>query len=485
MDRLQHKTAIIYILTFIVLLAGAGYNVFYHLEAFPIYSWDEARHGVSAYEMLKKGNFIVNTYRGHTDYWNLKPPLSFWAIMAGYKLVGYNALGLRFSSAIFSLLTIIMVAFFVFKKYGKLASILTTLVLSTCTQYLINHSSRTGDADSLYVFLFSIAILSLMQFNQNKKWLYVSGLAFAFAFLTKSWHSGNIVMIIGLYLLLTGQYKRLSLKNWLLLLLSMILPILVWGAFRYQYDGLEFFKGMIMYDLLQRSGTSIEGHVGGILYYLGILLRFFRYWLFILCFLVVSGLFKKDFQFKKLITSEKKDAMIGIILWALIPFLIFTIAKTKIRWYILPIYPALSIILGVLSSKFLVNGKRVPKVLLAASILFVSVHYEQEIYTYLNKPVPNIKQSLIEKVTEKAAMKGESLYIYHLSGKATWLQSEALTAELSDNLQVKNGDFKAFLKKPKALLLVPEKLFSEQLISSNQLKIIAFNHWGYLLDKRS
>ena len=25
-------------------------------------SWDEARHGISAYEMLKNGNFLENTY---------------------------------------------------------------------------------------------------------------------------------------------------------------------------------------------------------------------------------------------------------------------------------------------------------------------------------------------------------------------------------------------------------------------------------------
>lgn len=485
MYRLHHKFTIIYFFIMIILLAGAAFNVFYHLGNFPIYSWDEARHGVSAYEMMKNGNFIVNTYKDKADYWNLKPPLSFWAIIAGYKLVGYNALGLRISSATFSMLTIAMVAVIVCKKYGRIASLITTLVFSTCSQFLINHSSRTGDADSLYVFLFTLAILSLMQFNQNKKWLYVSGLAFAFAFLTKSWHSGNIAIIIGLYLLLTGKYKLLSFKNWILLCMCMLLPILVWGVIRYQYDGLEFFKRMMMYDLLHRSDTTIEGHTGGIFYYIFILYRFFRYWLLILGLLVLPCLLKKDFSFKKFITSEKRNDMIGIVLWVLVPFLLFTMAKTKVRWYILPIYPALSIIVGVLASQFLLKGKGIMKAILVVSLLFVSIHYEQEIYTYLKKPVPNLKQSLIDKVTKNAETKGDSLYIYHPAGKVKWQQSEVLKAELSDNLHVENGGVKAFLKKNNALLLVSKKWFSEQLIRSNQLKIIAFNHWGYLIDKRS
>ncbi|MBB3854307.1 ArnT family glycosyltransferase [Saccharococcus caldoxylosilyticus] len=162
--------------------------------------------------------------------------------MAGYKIAGFNALGLRLISGICAMLTIIIVAIFVKKNFGNLASLLSMLTLSTSIQFIINHCARTGDADSLFVFLFTAAILSLLLSVKNDKWLYVSGLAFSFAFLTKSWHAGNIAIIMGLYLIVTGKYKRLSYKKWITLCLCMIVPILIWAVVRYQYDGFTFFN---------------------------------------------------------------------------------------------------------------------------------------------------------------------------------------------------------------------------------------------------
>ena len=96
----------------------ALFNIFYGLADFPIFSWDEARHGVSAYEMLKERNFIMNTYKYKVDYWNLKPPLSFWMTMAGYKIAGFNTLGLRLFQQYPPSMTILVTALFVFKKQG-------------------------------------------------------------------------------------------------------------------------------------------------------------------------------------------------------------------------------------------------------------------------------------------------------------------------------------------------------------------------------
>ena len=69
-----------------------------------ILDYDESRHGINAYEMIRNQDYVVSTYQGEPDYWNLKPPLSFWLIAVGYRMFGYNALGLRFFSALASLL---------------------------------------------------------------------------------------------------------------------------------------------------------------------------------------------------------------------------------------------------------------------------------------------------------------------------------------------------------------------------------------------
>ncbi|MDP4085803.1 MAG: glycosyltransferase family 39 protein [Bacillota bacterium] len=478
MNRPYLKFSILYIFLMIILFTMASFNVFYGLNKFPIFSWDEARHGVNAFEMLKKGNFIISTYRNKIDYWNLKPPLSFWATIAGYKISGFNPLGLRMFSAIFAMLTIIEVSLFVNKIYGKLATLISTVSLTTCTQFLINHSARTGDADSLFVFFFTSAILALLLSELNIKWLYVSGLAFSFAFLTKSWHAGNIALIMCLYLIFTGMYKELYLKNWFLLSLCMFVPILIWGGIRFQYDGIHFFKYMVTYDLLQRSSTSIEGHLGGWGYYFKILWTFFSLWI-ILLFVLAALNMKNVFPLRIKIDRY----LIGIILWVITPLLLFTLAETKIRWYILPIYPALSIFIGLLAGKILRKGKLAVRFVLILTILLISMNYEFQIQAYIQHPIPKYHLALLQTIQGNPKFKGYHLYRFGYSKNMKWPQNTVLAAELYDNLQVEDGGYQDFLKSNKALLLVKNGQHNKRFIKLSHLKVISHNNWGYLVSK--
>ena len=172
-------------------------------------SWDEARHGISAYEMLKNGNFLVNTYLNEPDYWNVKPPVSFWSIMAGFTLFGYTSVGLRFFSALAYLITTVVTGLFA-RRYGKLTSLLVMAFL--CANYFPfkAHLVRAGDADSLYLLFFALAMLAMLKIRENGRMLYVCGLCFSLAFLTKSFHAGMIAAIGGLFLLLTGELRKMS-----------------------------------------------------------------------------------------------------------------------------------------------------------------------------------------------------------------------------------------------------------------------------------
>ncbi|WP_100486996.1 ArnT family glycosyltransferase [Sporolactobacillus pectinivorans] len=481
MKRILNQSNLVYLLFTSALLGVTFYNLFYNLGSFPIASFDEARHGVSAYEMLISRNFIVNTYMYKPDYWNLKPPLSFWTIILGYKIAGFNALGLRLVSAVCALLTVITVTLFVLKRHGKVASVVSALVLTTCLQFFTNHCARTGDPDALYLFLFTSAILSLLLSDKNNRWIYVSGLAFALAFLTKSWHAGNIIVIMGLYFFFSGKYKKLSFKNWFILGCCLSVPILVWVVLRYQYDGFTFFKEMIAYDLFKRSTTTIEGHFGGKLYYLNILSHYFIYWLVILYGLILAYA-NQRIAFKKIISAQKAY-WICIAAWASVPLFLFSLAQTKISWYIIPIYPALAIIIGVLSSRFLRSGKLEMRIILLASLLFVSASYEMKIYQYVTHPPINSQLVLIQKLREVKTVRGATLFSYDRT--KPWSQDAVLTAELSANLRVSNGNFRDFLNTQRALLFIQKKYDTATFIKTNKLRTVASDTWGYIVSRKA
>ncbi|AMQ20714.1 glycosyltransferase family 39 protein [Geobacillus zalihae] len=462
------------------------YNVFYHLGTFPISSWDEARHGVNAYEMLRHGNLIVNTYLGHPDYWNLKPPVSYWAIMIGYKLVGMNALGLRLMSGICATLTAVAIALFVKKRFGSMAAIVSLLALSTSTQYLLNHCARTGDADSLFVFFFTLSILSLLAARRQTRWLYAAGLACSLAFLTKSWHAGNILLIMVLYFLITRQWESGRWRAWWRAALTFVVPVLAWAFARYHYDGFSFFKQMIGYDLLLRSTRPIEGHIGDETYYGIILVHFFFWWLALLVGIMVISYM----QGVRLLAFEGtdhrlKEDVIGILLWICVPLLMFTIAKTKIRWYILPVYPPLCMLIGICASQLWRKGTWGARGVLLTGLLFVTSFYETNIQHYIHHPKPNFELALLQQ-TAQMPVHGYELFMYHpLHEKGRWPQNAVLTAELANDLKPRHGGLKTFLHTSRSLLLVKKAWFSKQLEHKYHLSVLASNRWGYILEKHA
>ncbi|MBK1813932.1 hypothetical protein JHL18_25320 [Clostridium sp. YIM B02505] len=101
-----------YYVLIIVILAITVFNLTYKLGTEPIKDWDEARHGANAYEMIKNSNYILNTFNYENDYYNLKPPLSYWGIILGFKIFGYNLIGFRAMSVLSAFLTIIVIEIF-------------------------------------------------------------------------------------------------------------------------------------------------------------------------------------------------------------------------------------------------------------------------------------------------------------------------------------------------------------------------------------
>lgn len=324
---------------------GAGY----------VASWDEARHGISAYEMIQNHNFIVNTFNYDVDYWNLKPPLSFYGIMMGFGLFGYSVVGLRFYSALSYFLICILTGLFVKKHHGKLSSLLTMSFLCCNYMMLNNHGARAGDADALYQLFFTVAMLAMMEIPENHSRCYVCGACFSLAFLTKSYHAGIILLIGGLYMIVTGMLKKLKVKEWMLFFLSMALPAGIWGIARFTQDGQTFFMTMLSEDVLSRSASASEGHAGPVTYYLQE--YFFDggmiYWLLLLIVLIAGGilLFRKKGSLKP---------YTGYLLWFLVPLTAFSAVSTKLNWYNYPIFVPLCILGGIAVGTMIRNFKGRP-----------------------------------------------------------------------------------------------------------------------------
>lgn len=361
-----------YQIAFILLAAWLAFLCFYKLDVKYVDPWDESRHGVNAYEMLKEGNLIKSTYLYETDYYNLKPPLSMWSIMLSMLIFGKSVFSMRLPSALCYLLLACSVAVFVRKRYGRAPALLSLALLAANTTPFLAHMVRAGDADSLYVLIFTLAMLCMLRIRENRNSLYWCGFLFALAFLTKSFHAGIIVAIGGLYLLLTGELKKMKPVVWCKFIASALVPIGVWGILRYASDKTAFLREMWYTDVLGRSQKGFGSNEAGFgyyfSYYLGKMSGSVQIYFVILCAVLLAAVFWLLYEKKQENGSFWKACKktvfhrdtIGFALWIILPAIAFSMVSTKLLWYQYPTVTALLIAGAVILGR-IVEEKKLPE----------------------------------------------------------------------------------------------------------------------------
>lgn len=327
---------------FLLILFGCGYLVFSNLSEIPIYDWDEARHGISAFEMSRDGNLISNTYLWENDYWNLKPPLSFWSIMLAYKIFGYNTFAFRFFSALSLCVITASSMEMMHRSFGRTSALITgALFARVCVQ--LNHLFWSGDPDALYcLFLFFALFSFFYAYTKSSNWWIAVGLFLSLAFLTKSFHVFSFMGGLGIaWLLLLFFTKKAYIKEiFSKALPAFLLPIFSWAVWRYTADGWNFLGQMFGVDVVNRienEHTALEGFPYYIACFRGILedpfcLIFFAITLFILFYTISHWdiLEKKDVAF-----------VLPAICTSLFVFFFFGFMQSIRSWYIWPMFMGL------------------------------------------------------------------------------------------------------------------------------------------------
>lgn len=426
----RDKKERIFQLLCVCLFAWLAFLCFYKLDVKYVDPWDEARHGVNAYEMLKQGSLVKSTYLYQTDYYNLKPPLSMWSIMLSMVLFGKSVWTLRLASVICYLCLALCVVCFARKRYGRLPALFSLALLCANTTPFIAHMVRAGDADSLYVMLFSLAMICMLQIRDDHRKLYWCGFLFALAFLTKSFHAGLIAVIGGLYLLLTGLFKKIRLKEYILFILSFGAPLGLWVIARLCTDGTAFLKEMWLTDVLGRSQSGFGSNEAGFSYYfsyyLGNMSGKVPVYRIVLCLLLVSCLIlavmgfvqKHGANHRADDTKNIRDDMIGFSLWILVPALAFSVVWTKLLWYEYPAITALLIAAGI-AAGLVCEKKKLHigiRVALGAALLVTAGYYSHDLFQTFEQYgkdgyMTNDFQLLIEE-TGRTGKQGATVYAY-------------------------------------------------------------------------
>ncbi|MBK1813933.1 hypothetical protein JHL18_25325 [Clostridium sp. YIM B02505] len=144
--------------------------------------------------------------------------------------------------------------------------------------------------------------------------------------------------VVGLYLIVTKLIVKFNWKQWLIFIGCSFLPILLWALIRIRYDGFKFIHDMISYDLLSRTNSPIEGHSGPWYVYIMNLIVNYRWYIGVSIVLLLILIISRNINYA---FKDNFNECIGLVIWVMLLLILFSIAKTKLSWYIFRIYPPL------------------------------------------------------------------------------------------------------------------------------------------------
>jgi 4-amino-4-deoxy-L-arabinose transferase-like glycosyltransferase len=323
--------------------------LFYHLGDGSLHDWDEAIYAQVAKEVLRSGTWMTLSWNG-TPFFH-KPPLYFWLTALTYKMIGVSELAARLWPAIFGFgvvgLTFILGVRIRSWLVGAIAALLLLVVDRGSYGYWWNFLSlsRVGMLDSALTFWIMMAVLFVWEAERRPELIVWIGLPVGMAVMTKAWPGFLAAAIPIVFWLIAGQRRSNAIASWAVAALVAAMVILPWHLWQYALHGTPFLHEYVGVNLTGRLLQAFEGNTGGPFNYLDILRRGFSIW---------GYLWPLAYIWAEWQASARGDRQSWLLLvWITLPLLLFSLAQTKLGWYISMIYPAIALLLGLTLAELL------------------------------------------------------------------------------------------------------------------------------------
>jgi 4-amino-4-deoxy-L-arabinose transferase-like glycosyltransferase len=356
------------IICVLLVVAFSALLFFVNLGSGPLWAADEQTYSQWGFHMAKTGDYLNPWAFGVPSLWIGKPPLYFWLMALSYQVFGVSNFSTRFWSPIFGILSCVVVFYLGKNLYNRFVGLLSVLVLSTFFTFYAFARHAMLDVPLVFFMLASIFFFILSEKSvKNTRFAILGGLFFGLALMTKQTNALLIPLILGSYLAITQRRIRsLFTKRFALFLgvgILVISPWLIYMALRF---GPRFWYVYLLYNNVMRAMAPLEGHVGGFFFYLNYLITSEnRFWLVILPLAVALSIFNSFYK------RKKEDTL--LLVWMIVVLGVFTLAQTKLYWYILPVFPAFAIVIGSFLYSYFKKLKLIGLIPIAALLLLIAI----------------------------------------------------------------------------------------------------------------
>ncbi len=328
-------------LSWVLMLASA--TLFYlPLSTRALWNSDEGRYAEIAREMLELRDW-VSPHLNYGLYFE-KPPMMYWLTSLSFLVFGPTAFAARFWCATFGLLTVgvtyLIGKHWRFERAGLLAGgiLATSFGFFFLTQFLV--------LDMALTFWMTLALYAASRILQErspdavKRYANLLAVAIAGGILTK----GLVAIIFPIGVLgITLAYTRLGVQTRKIPWHQIFLVTAVLAAPWFILVSLHhpsFIPFFFIHEHFARFLTTIHHRAAPMYFFIPVLLVGFLPWSVFLPKVIISAL-------KNHGTALKRDPVMALLMiWSLFILVFFSISHSKLAGYILPVFPALALLVS-------------------------------------------------------------------------------------------------------------------------------------------
>ena len=329
---------------------------------------DEGRYAQMAREMMVSGDYITPRYNDYKYF--EKPPLHIWATAIIFKLFGLGEWQARLWSGITSFFTILLVGFTAARLYGHLTGYLAALILLSSPMWVVGGHFNALDMGLSAFLNLALCALLLAQHadaehhaKSRRNWMWLCWLAMGLATLSKGL-IGIVIpgMVLFAYILTRWDWKilaRLHIISGLFIYLAITAPWFI----AVSIQNPEFPHFFFIHEHFERFTADAHRRTAPFYFFIPLVVVGFLPWM--------PQFFQSAWQTLKQYRLSQFSANWMLWAWFAVIFIFFSISRSKLPGYIMPVFPALAILAAKSISDYLESNVQLSKAWRLQTMVFV------------------------------------------------------------------------------------------------------------------
>jgi 4-amino-4-deoxy-L-arabinose transferase-like glycosyltransferase len=303
-----------------------------------LFNPDEGRYAEIPREILASGDWVIPHLNGLV--YIEKPPLQYWATAISEALFGQNAWAARLYTGLCALATVYALWAMIRREWGAVAAARAAIMLGSSLLFVLLGQQLLLDMSlTLYMTLTFVGFCNAQRGERWQGWALLSWAGISGAFLTK----GLIAGVLPLFTLILYSALERSVAPWGRRLVGrgahflgvLCLPWLILIQHRLP----QFFEFFFVREHFQRFLTKIEDRYQPWWFFIPILVAGILPWL-------LPALRSLYVDWRGSSARPGFDARRFAWAWCVVIFVFFSASDSKLLSYILPMFPALALLMA-------------------------------------------------------------------------------------------------------------------------------------------